>query len=125
MNMAESENKPPSALAEELLPVIARQKLVQGAADRIGASMLYDVEPGWESDFVQQDHDVTVVSTPREMERAFNDQETKTVFIPAGSAITREVASRICERSALNKTVFYETNSRAQDSKDEKGGKNE
>jgi len=96
-------------LAEEILPLVARKKMVQGPADHIGASLLYDVAPGWEAELVQQESDVATVRTPREMERAFADPDVKTVFIPSGAAITRQVACRICERSGLGKTVFYET----------------
>jgi len=96
-------------LAEEVLPLVARKNMTQNPAEHIGASLFYDVAPGWESDPVRQESDVETVRTPREMERAFADPDVKTVFIPSGAAITRQVACRICERSGLGKTVFYET----------------
>ena len=97
-------------LAEDLLPLVARKKMTQNPGEHIGASLFYDAGPGWEKDIVQQENDVKTVRTPREMERAFADPDIKTVFIPSGAAITRQVAKRICERSGLGKTVFYETN---------------
>jgi len=104
-----------SALAEKILPIVARKKMVENPATHVGASRFYDVAPGWEVNLMQQDGDVGTVRTPREMERAFADPDVKTVFIPSGAAITRQVACRICERSGLGKTVFYETESREEE----------
>lgn len=97
-----------TSLAAALLPHAARQRAARAFPTRAGFSFFYELDGGWETRILQDDPDVCKAHTARELEEAFTDENVKIIFIPKTSAITKNVALRVCRRHGAGKTVFYE-----------------
>ena len=97
------------ALAQKILPSIARVRLSRQTLKKAGNCNLYDIKDGWEKRVLLQDEMVSKVFNTRDLERALRHPEHETILIPRQSNINRLALEQICEQHTLVKTIYFES----------------
>lgn len=96
-----------------LMHELAVSAAQQNAMERGGKSLshgtrLFDVEQGWESGAISRDKGVITADTLLTLGAALRDPDNRVIFIPADALMTDFDIEKLCQRTAITKTLFRE-----------------
>ncbi|MGZ9098024.1 MAG: hypothetical protein ACXW30_07000 [Micavibrio sp.] len=93
---------------DDLSFLMARKVLTATLPRHVGSVYFYDVKQGWAVDVAGDDPAVVTPRTSFDLEDSLLDQDCETILIRRDSSITKGIAEKICGKSGMQKTVFFE-----------------
>ncbi len=93
---------------EDLSFLMARKVLTTALPRHVGPVWFYDVRQGWAVEVAGDDPAVATPKTSFDLEDDLLDVKCETILIRRDSTITKGIAEKICGRSGMQKTVFFE-----------------
>lgn len=95
-------------IRDRILTDVARNKLTIEPPAQVGGNHFYEVASGWEVAIFQIDRHVRKANSASHLQSLMDDDNIRTIIVPADSNIGKEIVTKICSRAGQGKSVFYE-----------------